>query len=68
MRLKGEAYSERLEDYSDYTLYLISRGRVLPREEYQKCRDITTNSELNEEEVQKRLKEILDSNSMKTEQ
>ena len=59
MRLKGEELSKRLEGYTDDTIYLISECMNSPREVYQKCRDITTNSELTEEEVVKQLKKLL---------
>lgn len=59
MRLKGEAYDKRLAEYSYNTLLLISEGMKRPREVYQQCRDITTNSELTEEEVVKQLKKLL---------
>lgn len=59
MRLKGEEYSKRLREYSDDTIRLISRGHALPREEYAKARDITTNSELSEEQVAEGLRELL---------
>ena len=59
MRLKGEAYSKRLREYSDDTIRLISRGHALPKAEYAKARDITTNSELSEEQVAECLRELL---------
>lgn len=59
MRLKDEALSKRLEGYTDNTIYLISEGMNRPREVYRQCRDIVTNSELNEEEVVKQLKMLL---------
>ena len=62
MRLQGEALSERLEKYTDDTIHLISEAMSQSRELNRKCRDITTDSELNEEEVVKRLKELLSEN------
>lgn len=59
MRLKGEEYSDRLEGYSRSTLLLISEVGMLPREEYAKARDITTNSELSEEQVAEGLRGLL---------
>ena len=60
MRLKGEDLSKRLREYTDDTMYLISEAMSHSREMNRKCRDITTNSELTEEEVVKRLKVLLD--------
>ena len=59
MRLSGEAYSKRLREYSDDTIRLISRTHGLDRADYAAVRDITTNSELNEEQVTEKLKELL---------
>ena len=59
MRLSGEAYSKRLEAYSDDTILLISEGHMLPKEWYRRARDITTNSELTEEQVAEGLRELL---------
>ncbi len=64
MRLSGEEYSKRLEGYSMSTIRLISQGHALPKEWYKKARDITTDSELNEEQVVERLKELLRSCEM----
>ena len=58
MRLKGQDYEERLEVFSHSTLALISEIMALPKEIYEKGRDITTNSELNEEEVVEQLKAL----------
>ena len=58
MRLKGQAYSDRLRAYSRSTLLLISEVMSLPKEVYQKGRDITTNSELEEKEVVNQLQEL----------
>ena len=59
MRLKGKEYDKRLAEYSYDTLLLISECMSHPREVYQQCRLITSDSNLNEEEVVKRLKELL---------
>ena len=61
MRLRGEEYSKRLEGYSTSTLKLMHQVSMLSAEEYQKGRDITTNSELSEEEVVEQLKALLES-------
>ena len=58
MRLKGQEYSDRLEAFSHATLVLISEIMSLPKEVYEKGRDITTNSELSEEEVVRQLQEL----------
>lgn len=60
MRLQGDDYSKRLEGYAYETLLLISEGMKQPRNVYQQCRNITSDSELSEEEVVKRLKEVLE--------
>ena len=61
MRLSGEAYRKRLREYSDDTIRLISLGMRLDKENYAKARDITTDSELNEEQVAERLRALIDS-------
>ena len=58
MRLRGEEYTERLEAFSDSTLVLISEIMSFPKEVYEKGRNITTNSELNEEQVVEALKKL----------
>ena len=67
MRLKGEAYSERLEALSTSTLQLLSEVQVISREAAYKASDITTNSELCEEEVVRQLQELKKSYSAMTE-
>ena len=59
MRLSGEAYRKRLREYSDGTIRLIARTHALDRADYAKARDITTNSELSEEEVVMALAKLL---------
>ena len=58
MRLKDEAYSKRLEEFSTPTLQLFSEVRIISREAAYRASDITTNSELSEEEVVARLQEL----------
>ena len=58
MRLKGQEYSDRLEAYSHSTLLLISEIMSMTREVVYKALDITTNSELSEEEVVRQLQEL----------
>ena len=62
MRLKGQEYSNRLRGYSRSTLVLISKVMGMPEEVYDKGRDITTNSELTEEQVVERLKQLIKEN------
>ena len=59
MRLKGVDYDKRLAGYSHSTLGLMSKIMCLPEQMYDKGRDITTNSELTEEQVVAALKELL---------
>lgn len=61
MRLKGEEYRKRLSEYSKSTLELISWGLTTNEETVIKMHDITTDSELNEEEVRAKLIELLNS-------
>ena len=61
MRLKGEAYSQRLENYSISTLQLIANICGMDKETVLKAADITTNSELTEEEVVRLLTELKNS-------
>ena len=58
MRLSGEEYSKRLAEYSDDTIRLISRINPI-RELQTQLSEITTNSELTEEEVVEKLQELL---------
>ena len=62
MRLSGEAYSKRLRSYSDDTIRLIAdiNNGCSKKVVYEKT-DITTNSELSEEEVVEKLKALLES-------
>ena len=59
MRLKGEAYSRRLEEYSTSTLRLISKVDTTSKKLAIQSTAITTNSELTEEQVVAQLKELL---------
>ena len=59
MRLKGEAYSRRLEKFSDATLRLIMKVDCTSVATALKASKITTNSELTEEQVVAQLKELL---------
>lgn len=61
LRLNAEEYAKRLRGYSQHTIELISKCMGLPREEYRKARDITTNSTLDENQVAEKLKELLKS-------
>ena len=62
MRLKGQAYSDRLESYSHSTLELIAELVTMSREVVYEVCDITTDSELSEEEVVERLEALLKAN------
>ena len=59
MRLKDEAYSERLESFATSTLRLLCDVQNISKKKAYQASDITTNSELTEEEVVRRLKELL---------
>ena len=59
MKLSGEAYRKRLREYSDDTIRLISLTHALDREDLYAATDISTNSELNEEQVAEQLKELI---------
>ena len=59
MRLKGEEYSKRLQQFSDDTIRLISDiNNGNNREIAIKMSDITTDSELTEEQVVENLLEL----------
>ena len=60
MRLSGQAYSNRLAKFSRSTLQLLVDVRTISREMADKASDITTDSELSEEEVVERLKALLE--------
>ena len=63
MRLSGEAYSKRLRSYSDDTIRLISDiNNGCSKKVAYKMTDITTDSELSEEEVVERLEALLKAN------
>ena len=59
MRLSGDAYSKRLREYSDDTIRLISQVLGLDKESLLAGMAITTNSELSEEQVVEKLKELI---------
>ncbi len=61
MRLKGEEYRKRLAGYSHSTIELISWANSCTIEVALKATDISTDSELNEEEVRTKLIELLNS-------
>lgn len=58
MRLKGEEYSKRLEEYSDETIRLIMDIDCISREVSMEVSRITTDSELTEEQVVEKLLEL----------
>ena len=58
MRLKGEEYSKRLEEYSDETIRLIMDIDCIIREVSMEVSRITTDSELTEEQVVEKLLEL----------
>ena len=58
MRLKGQELDNRLEAFSHDTLVLISKMLLMPREMVYKSLEITTNSELTEEQVVEQLKKL----------
>ena len=59
MRLQGDDYSKRLESYAYDTIFLMSKCMGMPKEFNYRMHDITTDSELNEEEVAKRLRDLI---------
>ena len=59
MRLSAAEYRKRLREYSDGTIRLIARAHELDKENNAKARDITTDSELTEEQVVERLAKLL---------
>ena len=61
MRLSGNDLSKRLEDFSSFTLLLISEINRTSRETIYKALDITTDSELTEEQIIEKLLELLSS-------
>ena len=62
MRLSGDAYSKRLESFSPFTLVLITAVDSMSRECVYKGLDITTDSNLTEEQVIEKLLELINSN------
>ena len=59
MRLEKEAYRQRLREYSDSTIQLIIDADCTSVAISLKASEITTNSELTEEQVVAQLKELL---------
>ena len=60
MRLSGDDYSKRLEEYSNFTLVLISAIHCRTKKEtISRAHDITTDSELDEKQVVEKLLELL---------
>jgi hypothetical protein len=51
MMLEGEEYSRRLAEFSDSTMQLIMDIDSISKENACKCDEITSNSELTEEQV-----------------
>ena len=60
MRLKGKDYEQRLREYSRSTIQLIMDINHTTKEAALKKLDITTDSELTEEQVVERLKKLLE--------
>ena len=58
MRLEGESDSRRLREYTDSTIQLIIDTDGISKEVALKASDITTDSELTEEEVVRQLQEL----------
>ena len=61
MRLNAKEYRKRLRGYSYDTIHLISQTHAFDREDLYAATDITTDSELNEEQVAEKLKELIKS-------
>ena len=59
MRLNGEAYSKRLREYSDDTIRLIMQAHGLDKESVYAASEIASESDLTEEQVAEKLKELL---------
>ena len=59
MELSAVEYRKRLQGYSYDTTRLIMECHSLDLEDYCKAQDITSDSELNEEQVVEKLKELL---------
>ena len=60
MQLNGEAYSNRLEAYTDDTIFLIATiNNTCERFEQLKMTEIISDSELTEEQVAEKLRELL---------
>ena len=63
MFLNAEEYEQRLEEYSDSTIRLIMEMNNLDEETALKKLEITTDSELTEEQVAEKLLELKASNT-----
>lgn len=61
MRLSGDAYSKKLESFSHFTSVLIAIVDGMSREIVYKGLDITTDSEMTEEQVIEKLLELINS-------
>ena len=59
MRLHGKEYGRRLQGFSHFTLVLISTIHGMSREMVYKSHDITTDSDLTEEQVIEKLLELI---------
>ena len=64
MRLKGEEYEQRLMEFKQSTIVLMSEIAVDSWETSEAIHNITTNSELTEEQVVEQLKKLKKSYSM----
>ena len=58
MRLQSKAYSERLDAFATFTLVLLSELQCINREAAYKACDITSDPELNEEQIVEKLLEL----------
>ena len=65
MRLRGADYSKRLSSFSDFTLVLVSIMNGMSEDVACKGSDITTDSDLTEEEIISKLMALVDANSNK---
>ena len=67
MKLSGEAYSQRLREYSTSTIKLILAANYGPPEIEHQATVITTDPTLSEAEVRSKLIQLLNSTSTKKE-